>query len=57
MKVDNRYFEKVEEFKYLETTLTTQNSKQKEIKSRVKSVNVCYHSVHNLLSSRDQSPV
>jgi len=33
------------------TKLTNQNSIQKEIKSRVKSVNACYHSVQNLLSS------
>jgi hypothetical protein len=41
----------VEEFKYLETTLTTQNSIQKEIESRLKSGNACYHSVQTLLSS------
>ena len=40
----------VEEFKYLGTTLTNQNSIQEEIKSRMKSGNVCYHSVQNLLS-------
>jgi hypothetical protein len=42
---DNSSFESVEEFKYLETTLTNQNSIQEEIKSRLKSGNVCYHSV------------
>ena len=31
--------------------LTNQNSIQEEIKSRLKSGNACYHSVHNLLSS------
>jgi hypothetical protein len=36
--------------KYLETTLTNQNSVQEEIKSRMKSGNACYHSVQNLLS-------
>jgi hypothetical protein len=41
----------VEEFRYLETTLTNQNSVQEEIKSRLKSVNACYHVVQNLLSS------
>jgi hypothetical protein len=40
----------VDEFKYLGTTLTNQNSIQEEIKSRLKSGNVCYHSVQNLLS-------
>ena len=51
MKVDNSSIERVEEFKYLGTTLTNENSIQKEIKSRLKSGNACYHSVQNLLSS------
>ena len=33
MKNDNRSFEMVEEFEYLETTLTNQNSIQEKIKS------------------------
>ena len=41
----------MEEFKYLGTTLTNQNFIQKEIKSRLKLGNACYHSVQNLLSS------
>jgi len=41
----------VEEFKYFGTTLTNQNSIQEEIKSRLKSGNVYYHSVQNHLSS------
>jgi len=44
-------FARVEEFKYLGTTLTNQNSIQEEIKSRVNLGNACYHSVQNLLSS------
>jgi hypothetical protein len=35
MKIDNNSFERVEEFKYLGTTLTNQNSIQKEIKGRL----------------------
>jgi hypothetical protein len=35
MRIDNRLFERVEEFKYLGTTLTNQNSIQEEIKSRL----------------------
>ena len=35
MKTDNSSIERVEEFKYLGTTLTNQNSIQEEIKSRL----------------------
>jgi len=42
----------VEEFKYLGTTLTNQNSIAEEIKSRLRSGNACYYSVQNILSSR-----
>ena len=43
----------VEEFRYLGTTLTNQNSTSigEEIKSRLKSGNACYNSVQKLLSS------
>ena len=41
----------MEKFKYLGTTLTNQNSIQEEIKNTLKSGNVCYLSVNNLLSS------
>jgi len=51
MKVDNSSFEMVEEFKYLGIALTNQNSIQEAIKSRLKSWNVCYYLVQNLLSS------
>jgi hypothetical protein len=49
---DNSIFESVEEFKYLGTTLTNQNSIQEEIKRRMRSGSACYHSVQSLLSSR-----
>jgi len=42
---DNSSFERAEEFKYLGTILTNQNSIQEETKSRLKSGNACYHSV------------
>jgi len=35
IKIGNSFFERVEEFKYLGTTLTYQNSIQKEINSRL----------------------
>jgi hypothetical protein len=35
MKIGNRPFEDVAEFKYLRTTLTDQNCMHKEIKSRL----------------------
>jgi hypothetical protein len=44
-------FETVEQFIYLGTTLTNQNNIYEEIKSRLKLLNACYHSVLNLLSS------
>jgi len=47
IKINNCSFESMEEFTYLGTKLTNQNSIQKEMKS----VNACYHSVQNLLSS------
>jgi hypothetical protein len=50
IKTDSSSFERTEEFKYLGTTLTNQNSPE-EIKSRLKSENDCYHSVQTLLSS------
>ena len=52
VRIDNSTFERVEEFKYLGTTLTNQNSIPEEIKSRLRSGTACYHSVQNLLSSR-----
>jgi len=52
VRMDNSTFERVEEFKYLGTTLPNQNSIAEEIKSRLGPGNACYHSVQNLLSSR-----
>jgi predicted transcriptional regulator len=50
IKTDYKSFERVQQFKYLGTTLTTRNSIQEEIKSRLKSRNACYHSVQDHLS-------
>ena len=43
VKIDNSSFERMDEFKYLGTTLTNHNLIQEEIKSRLKSGNACYH--------------
>ena len=51
MKTDNSPFERLEEFKLFEIVLIYQNSIQEEIKSRLESGIVCFHSVQNLLSS------
>jgi hypothetical protein len=51
IKIGNRSFENVSQFKYLGTTVTDQNLIQEEIKRRLNSGNACYHSVQNLLSS------
>jgi hypothetical protein len=52
IKIANRSFENVSQFKYLGTTVTNQNLMQDEIKRRLNSGNACYHSVQSLLSSR-----
>jgi hypothetical protein len=52
VKIDNSSIERVEEFKYLGTMLTDQNSIREEVKSRLNLGNACYHLVQNLLSSR-----
>jgi len=57
VRIDNRTFERVEEFKYLGTTVTHQNSVAEEMKSRLNSGFACYHSVQNLLSSRFLSKI
>jgi len=51
IKVDNKSFERVDEFKYLGTILMKQNSIQEKIKTRLNSENTCYQSVQNPLSS------
>jgi len=50
MKADNSSLERVEELKYLKTTLTNHSSLRKEIKSRLKSGRACYHSAESFVS-------
>jgi hypothetical protein len=45
IKVGDRSFENVTQFKYLETTVENQNLILEEIKRGLTSGNVCYHSV------------
>jgi hypothetical protein len=50
IKIANKCFENVEQFKYLLTTATNQNLIQEEIKRKFNFGNACYRSVKNLLS-------
>jgi hypothetical protein len=49
-ELDDSSFERLEDIKYLGTTLKNQNFIQEENKSRLKSGNAYYHSVQNLPS-------
>jgi hypothetical protein len=50
MKIANRSFENVSQFRHLGAIVTNQNLIQEEIKRRLNPGNACYHSVQNLLS-------
>jgi hypothetical protein len=52
IKIGNRCFENVAQFRYFGMIITNENLIQEEIKGRLNSGNACYHSVQNLLSSR-----
>jgi hypothetical protein len=51
IKIGDKSFSRVEQFRYLGTTLTNQNSIHEDVKSRLNSGHACYHSVQNLLPS------
>jgi hypothetical protein len=52
MKIANRCFENVAQFRCLGSIVINQNLIEEEIKRTWNSGNACYHSVQNLLSSR-----
>jgi len=49
IKIGNSFFERMEQFRYLGTALTNQNSIQEENKNRLKSQNACCHSVQQTI--------
>jgi hypothetical protein len=51
-EIDDRSFENMAQFNYLGTTVTNRNLIQEEIKRRLNSGNVCYHSVQKIVSFR-----
>jgi hypothetical protein len=51
IKIANRCFENVAQFKYLGMTVANKNLIREEIKRRLNSSNACYHPVQKLLSS------
>jgi hypothetical protein len=51
IRIANESSENVGKFKYSGMTLTNKNDIHDEIKSRLNSGNMCYHSVQNLFSS------
>jgi hypothetical protein len=50
IKIAKRLFENVPQYKYLGTTVASQNLIQEEIKRRLNCGNACYHSVPDSLS-------
>jgi hypothetical protein len=52
IKIANRLFGNVSQFKYLGTTVTNQNFIQEEINRKLNSGNACYVSFQNLVTSR-----
>jgi hypothetical protein len=48
IKIANSTFENVSQLKYVGTTVTNQNLIWEEIKRRLSSGNVCYHSVQKM---------
>jgi hypothetical protein len=51
IKIGNRCFENVAQFRSLGTTVINRSLIQEDIRRRLNSGNACYHSVQNLFSS------
>jgi hypothetical protein len=52
IKIVNRFFENMEQLKYLGMTVTNQNLIHEEIKSRLNLGNACYHPVQSAVQRR-----
>lgn len=50
--IDTFNFERVERFKYLGATITTDNDITEEIKGRIQSTSRCIYSLHNIIKSK-----
>jgi hypothetical protein len=50
LKMGNKSFENVEQFRYFETMLINKNYFHEEIMNKLNPENTCHNSVHNLLS-------
>jgi len=50
IKIGNKSFENVEQFRNFEATLKNKNYIHEEIMNKLNPENTCYHSVQNLLS-------
>jgi hypothetical protein len=51
IKIADRSFENVAQFRYLGTTVTNENLILEDFRRKLNSGNACYHSVQNILSS------
>ncbi|CAG9830357.1 unnamed protein product [Diabrotica balteata] len=50
--IDPYNFKRVESFKYLGATITTDNDITEEIKGRIQAANRCMYSLHNTIKSK-----
>ena len=55
IKIINKFFDRVEQFQHLPTTLTNHNHIYEQVNRRLKSGNACYHSAQKI--SRFKCPI